>query len=308
MYNAKDNRKTWMVFDRTMHARAVERQALETDLRYAIVCNELELFYQPIVRLEDASLCGFEALVRWNHPRRGMLWPSEFISIAESTGLIIPMSTQLLQKSCSQLAKWEERFPGRDPLMMSVNLSVTSFADLALVDQVNSIIAETGIRPSSLKLEITESAVMGNAEGAIAMLNRIKETGVSLSIDDFGTGYSSLSYLHKFPLDYLKIDRSFVTMMADGSENEEIVRTIVALAKALKLAIIAEGVETREQFHKLRGLGCEFGQGYLFSRPLPVDQIDAILSGEIIWSDILSEDGFFPQFPPPSAIELESTQ
>lgn len=307
MYNAKDNRQQWMIFDRTMYTRAVERQQLETDLRYAIVCDELELFYQPIVRLEDASLCGFEALVRWNHPRRGLVWPSEFIPIAESTGLIVPMSTQILQRSCAQLGEWEKRF-GRNSLMMSVNLSVISFADMALVDQINSIMGETGIKPSSLKLEITESAVMGNAESAIAMLNRIKATGVSLSIDDFGTGYSSLSYLHKLPLDYLKIDRSFVTGMADGSENEEIVRTIVALAKALRLSIIAEGIETRTQLYNLRELGCEFGQGYLFSRPLPVNQIDAILSDDNLWSEFIAADQFSAPLQPDGPIHLETTQ
>ncbi len=278
MYHAKDERKVSVVFDKAMRVQAVERQQVETDLRYAIVCNELEVFYQPIVRLEDATLRGFEALIRWNHPTRGFVKPNEFIPIAETTGLIIPMTLQILKSSCTQLVDWEKQHPTAGALMMSVNISVTHFADSRLVDQVKAIIEETGIRPSSLKLEITEGAVMENAEAAIETLKRIKSAGVSISIDDFGTGYSSLSYLHKFPLDYLKIDQSFVNSMEEGSENLEIIRTIIALAKALKLRIIAEGIETREQLEKLRSLGCDYGQGYLFSRPLPASFIEDLFS------------------------------
>lgn len=278
MYNAKDERKTSVVFDKEMRERAVERQQVETDLRYAIVCNELEVFYQPIVRLEDAALRGFEALVRWNHPTRGFMKPSEFIPIAETTGLIIPMTLQILKISCAQLVDWEKQHRAAGSLMMSVNISVTHFADSRLVDQVTTIVEETGIRPSSLKLEITEGAVMENAEAAIETLQRIKAAGVSISIDDFGTGYSSLSYLHKFPIDYLKIDQSFVNSMEEGSENLEIIRTIIALAKTLKLDIIAEGIETQDQLEQLKELGCDFGQGYLFSRPVPASFVEDLLS------------------------------
>jgi len=172
-------------------------------------------------------------------------------------------------------------------MMLSVNISVTHFADSGLVDQIRNIIDETGIRPCALKLEITESAVVGNAENAIETLNRIKDTGVAISIDDFGTGYSSLSYLHRFPINYLKIDRSFVAAMGDGNENREIVRTIIALARSLKLEIIAEGIETTEHFRKLRRLGCQFGQGYLFSRPVPISEIERMLHERTTWAHLL---------------------
>lgn len=283
MYYAKDRNVPFVIFDAEMHQLAIRRLELETDLRLAVERKEFELFYQPIVAMDTMKLSGFEALVRWNHPRRGLVSPADFIPLAESTGLVIPMTIDILRAGCQQLVEWERKIEGHATLMLSVNLSVTHFNDAALVDQIKMIIRETGIRPSSLKLEITESAVMENAESAIAMLKRIKAAGVSISIDDFGTGYSSLSYLHRFPLDYLKIDRSFVNAMADGSENNEIVRTIVALAKALKLAIIAEGIETSEQLDRLRELGCEFGQGYLFSRPLPADQIEKMIADSGEW-------------------------
>jgi len=286
MYYAKDGHKPFIVFDTEMRQLAVRRLELETDLRLAVERKEFELFYQPIVSMDDLSLSGFEALVRWNHPTRGLVSPIDFIPLAESTGLVIPMTIDILRAGCNQLVEWERRIGKAGTMMLSVNLSVTHFSDAALVDQIKSIILETGIRPSSLKLEITESAVMENAESAIAMLKRIKAAGVSISIDDFGTGYSSLSYLHRFPLDYLKIDRSFVNAMDDGSENREIVRTIVALAKALKLAIIAEGIETQDQLERLRELGCEFGQGYLFSRPLPANEIEPMLSETFSWSSL----------------------
>ncbi len=285
LYHAKDSRRTSVIFDRAMYMQAVERQQIETDLRYAIVCNELELFYQPIVRLSDLSLSGAEALVRWNHPKRGLVSPTAFIPLAESTGLIMPMTIQILQSSCAQLNKWNERDPA-NPLTLSVNLSVTHFGDPDLVRQIETIIDESGIAATSLKLEITESAVMENAESAISMLKRIKDTGVSISIDDFGTGYSSLSYLHKFPIDYLKIDRSFVAAMDEANENREIVKTIVALAKALKFSIIAEGIETIDQLQKLDRLGCEFGQGYLFGAPMPVADFDELIGSGAIWSNI----------------------
>jgi diguanylate cyclase (GGDEF)-like protein len=287
MYTAKDDRKKWVIFDPAMYARVVERQQIETDLRYAIVCNELEMFYQPIVRLDDASLFGFEALVRWNHPHRGLLSPADFIPVAESTGMIMPMTVQILKDACAKLAEWQEQFSPRNALMLSVNLSVLHLTDASLVEQIEELLRETGIRPSSLKLEITESSVMANAELAIETLKRIKETGVSISIDDFGTGYSSLSYLHRFPVDYLKIDRSFVNAMDESNGNREIVETIIALAKALKLSVIAEGIETKQQYQKLRWLGCELGQGYLFSRPLPVGEIEQFLLDPAPWSHLL---------------------
>lgn len=301
MYNAKDGKTKWTIFERKMFARTFERQQLEADLRYAIVCNELELFYQPIVRLNDRSLYGFEALVRWNHPRKGFLEPSEFIPAAEANGLIAPMSMQILRDACEQLSKWASEFEAASQLIMSVNISAANIADPNFLNQLESILLDTGVRRNSLKLEITEGAVMEDAERAIKLLKRIKQTGVSLSIDDFGTGYSSLSYLQKFPLDFLKIDRSFVSEMEGGEENEEIVRTILALAKALNLNVIAEGIETETQAEKLIALKCELGQGFLFSRPVPVREAEALIGATI------SLEYSQAPFDGAAAIELEST-
>ncbi len=285
MYYAKDGSKGFVEFDNDMHTRAVLLHQLETDLRAAIVRREFEVFYQPIVDLSDARLSGFEALVRWRHPTRGLVSPMEFIPAAESTGLIIPMTDQIMRQACRQLVEWQAGY--QSPLIMSVNLSGKHFASADLVDQVDAVLDTTFLDPGSLKLEITESAVMENAEAAISMLHKIKKSGVKISIDDFGTGYSSLSYLQRFPIDTLKVDRSFVSMMGENSENGAIVRTVIALAKALQLNVVAEGVETPDQFHSLRGLGCEYGQGYLFSRPLPSDDIEELLDDANRWSGML---------------------
>jgi len=287
MYYAKDNNQNYVIFDQKMHIRAVTRLQLETDLRFAIERNEFELFYQPIIALDTATLMGFEALVRWNHPQRGLVPPNEFIPISESTGLIIPMTVQILNSACRQIVKWQNELGPSRPLSVAVNLSGKHFAHPSLVEQITTVIDETGISPSSLKLELTESAVMDNAEAAIAMLKQIKETGVQVSIDDFGTGYSSLSYLHRFPIDQLKVDRSFVSAMEENSENGEIVRTVIALAKALRLKVVAEGIESIHQFHQLRILGCEYGQGYLFSKPLPVKEIERLIHDNTRWQNIL---------------------
>jgi diguanylate cyclase (GGDEF)-like protein len=290
MYNAKESGKAYVVFDQIMHARAVSLLELETDLRLAVERNEFELFYQPIVSLSDATILGFEALIRWNHPSRGLITPNEFIATAESTGLMIPMTLQVLRTACEQLTRWKRARIAPRSLMMSVNLSASHLSQLDLVDQLNVIIEETGIDPGCLKLEITESAVMGNAEAVTDVLRKIQRLGVQLSIDDFGTGYSNLSYLHRFPIDTLKVDRSFVSTMEGGSENGEIVRTIIALAQALRLSVIAEGIESIHQFHQLRILGCEYGQGYLFSRPIPVNEATRLLEDPGRWSNILPND------------------
>ncbi len=292
MYYTKGNEEDYVVFDQTMHARAVTRLRLETDLRFAVERNEFELFYQPIIGLDGASLEGFEALVRWNHPQLGLIDPNDFIPLSEDTGLIIPMTVQILHSACKQVVKWQEDLNDGKPLSIAVNLSGKHFVHPALVEQIRTVIAETGITPACLKLELTESALMENAETATMMLKHIKETGVQISVDDFGTGYSSLSYLHRFPIDTLKVDRSFVSTMEDGSENGEIVRTVIALAKALNLTVVAEGIETIHQFHQLRILGCEFGQGFLFSRPLPVSEISKLLTDRNQWRNILPENEF----------------
>ncbi len=296
MYNAKETGKSCVVFDQIMHARAVSLLELETDLRLAVERNEFELFYQPIVGLRDTNLFGFEALIRWNHPSRGLITPNEFIETAESTGLMIPMTLKVLRTACDQLTRWKRARIASRSLTMSVNLSASHLDQPDLVNQLRSIIEETGIDPGCLKLEITESAVMGNAEAAIDVLRKIQRLGVQLSIDDFGTGYSNLSYLHRFPIDTLKIDRSFVGSMEGGTENGEIVRTIIALAQALRLNVIAEGIESIHQFHQLRVLGCEYGQGYLFSRPVPAAEATRLLEDPGRWSHILPE-AHIPHLP-----------
>lgn len=294
MYYAKDNEENYVIFDENMHTKAVSLLQLETDLRHAIENNEMELYYQPIVNLNDVSLSGFEALVRWNHPKRGLVPPNEFISVSEYTGLIIPMTLQILRTACLQLVEWQKRFPSSEPLTVAVNLSGKHFSHPELVQQIGAILEETSIAPESLKLEITESAVMENAEDAIAMLKAIRALGVQLCIDDFGTGHSSLSYLQRFPVDTLKVDRSFVKAMEDGSENSEIVRAVIALGKILKLNVVAEGIESINHFHQLRVLECKYGQGYLFSRPLPVPEIDRMLKEGSNWQYFLHGPDFQP--------------
>lgn len=302
MYHAKDNDKHCSIFDKTMHTKAVSLQELETDLRYAIVCNELETFYQPIVNLDQMMLSGFEALVRWNHPHRGLISPAEFIPLSEETGLVIPMTLEILRSACGQTVEWQKRSPDTKLLYVSVNLSGKHFTQDNMVDQIKTIVNETNIDPRCLKLEITESMVMENAEKTISMLHQIRDLGVRLSIDDFGTGYSSLSYLHRFPIDTLKVDRSFVDMMEDGGENAEIVHTIIAMAHALKLNVIAEGIENIYQLNQLRILGCEYGQGYLFSRPMPVPEIEKIIDDKLRWTNILT-----PHIPAGSAQDYSQT-
>ena len=292
MYYAKETKKRYVIFDQIMHARAVSLLELETDLRLGVERDEFELFYQPLVNLDNVNLSGFEALVRWNHPSRGLITPGEFISVAESTGLIVPMTMKLLRAACRQAVEWKDQGLAGEGLVMSVNMSAVHLTQKGLVDQLREIMFETAMDPTNLKLEITESAVMQNAEQVIDVLNRIRELGVRLSIDDFGTGYSSLSYLHRFPIDTLKIDRSFVGAMEDGTENGEIVRTVIALAKALKLNVIAEGIESIHQLHQLRNLGCEYGQGFLFSRPISASDAATLLADNGRWRNILPPNEF----------------
>jgi len=287
-----------------MHARAVDLMQLETDLRSAIEKKEFELYYQPIVSLDNLSLAGFEALIRWNHPHKGIMSPGEFIPVSESTDLIVPLTLMVLENSCRQVGEWTSH-PENAGLFVSVNLSGKHFDQPNLVDQIQEILDNTGFDARRLKLEITETAVMENADAAISMLRSIKQLGIQISIDDFGTGYSSLSYLHQFPIDTLKIDRSFVNAIERGTENSEIVRTIVYLAKALNLNVVAEGIENIRQFHQLNLLGCEYGQGYLFSRPLPAHEIEKLLSEGLHWQNLLSspDHGFvFPESEVPQLL------
>jgi len=289
MYYAKDHKKPYEVFNQTMHTRAVTLLQIETDLRYAIERRELRAFYQPIIALETMELSGFETLIRWKHPVRGLIPPGEFIPVAEDTGLIVPITYWILEESCREIVRMQRTYPSQKPIFLSVNLSGKHFAHNDLVEQVQNIILKTGLPPQCLKLEITESAVMDHPEKAIAMLKNLKNLGVQLSIDDFGTGYSSLSYLHRFPLNTLKVDRSFVGTMEDGTENGEIVRTIIALAKTLNLDVVAEGIETIHQLHQLRILGCEYGQGYLFSRPVALEEAERICEDSRRWQNTIAD-------------------
>jgi diguanylate cyclase (GGDEF)-like protein/PAS domain S-box-containing protein len=278
MYRAKGLGKArHEVFDTGMHSQALKLLQLETDLRRALERKEFMVVYQPIMSLETKLLCGFEALIRWPHPERGLISPIDFIPLAEETGMIVQIGEWVLREACEQMHKWQVIFPSEPPTFMCVNLSVKQFAQQDLIEKVAAIIQETNLAPASLKLEITESAVMENVETATRMLKELRELGVQLAMDDFGTGYSSLSNLHRFPINTLKIDRSFITRMVENNENAEIVRTISGLAQNLGMDVVAEGVETREQLEILRSLGCKYGQGYFFSKPLDTQSAEAFI-------------------------------
>ena len=268
------------VFDPAMRATVMARLDVETGLRRAVERKELRNLYQPIVSLESGRIVGFETLMRWQHPTRGLLPPGEFMSIAEETGLILPMGWWTLEDACRQLGAWRATHPVLNDLMISVNLSPRQFLQSDLPEQVESLLRRMGLPPSRLKLEITESMVISDPIKAGAMLAQLKSLGIELAMDDFGTGYSSLSYLHRFPLDFLKIDRSFVGAMNTRHESLEIVRTILALARHLRLKVVAEGIETPEQFSQLKNLGCQFGQGYYFSQPMAAEAAERFATAE----------------------------
>jgi diguanylate cyclase (GGDEF)-like protein len=284
MQQAKSSGKSrHQVFVTGMRDQVMTRFQLETDLRHAIERQEFELYYQPMIALQTGKIAGFEALVRWHHPQRGFVHPIEFIPIAEETDLIVPMGKWILQEACRQLQQWQSRFPKQPPLLVSVNLSGRQAAQPDLVELVKQVLQETKIDGHSLKLEITESIAMTDVESTIALLLQLKALNLQLSIDDFGTGYSSLSYLHRFPTDTIKVDRTFVSRMGDGSEDDQIVQTIIILGHNLGMEIVAEGVETAQQLARLRELNCEYAQGYFFSKPISRSAAEALLKSDPQW-------------------------
>ncbi|MDX2215375.1 MAG: bifunctional diguanylate cyclase/phosphodiesterase [Oculatellaceae cyanobacterium bins.114] len=282
MYHAKrQGRACHAVFQPQMRVQVASFTQLGADLRWAIERQELRLFYQALVSLQTKQIIGFEALVRWQHPKHGLITPSEFIPLAENTGLIVAIGRWTIRQACSQLWRWQQGLLMESSLLMSVNLSAQEFSQPHLSDYIQQVLRDTGIEGHRLKLEITESTLMSDLETAIATLNQIKSLGIQIGIDDFGTGYSSLSHLYYFPTDTLKIDQSFVRRLGHRSENDEIVRTIITLAHNLGMNVIAEGIETRRQLDLLRSLKCEYGQGYLFSKPLDREAATLLLTEQL---------------------------
>jgi diguanylate cyclase (GGDEF)-like protein/PAS domain S-box-containing protein len=284
MYRAKEYGKAQsVVFDSSFRRSQVTPVDLDTDLRRALERDEMSLHYQPIVSLTDGRISGFEALLRWEHSELGSISPTDFIPLAEETGLIDTLGQWVLRGACRQMLTWNENRPSDRQLEISVNLSSRQFMRTDLVDGIIDSVHGSGLGAASLKLEITESVLMENAQRSIAMLQQLKELDIKVCIDDFGTGYSSLSYLHTFPIDTLKIDRPFISDMSRNYQNLEIVRTITMLARNLRLDVIAEGVETPEQYAQLRALGCQFAQGFHFSRPIDAEKATRLIQEDRRW-------------------------
>ncbi|MBM3533279.1 MAG: EAL domain-containing protein [Alphaproteobacteria bacterium] len=284
MYRAKSLGKARAeLFHPSLHGHALHLLTLENDLRHAIGRKELQLFFQPVVSLKTGRVAGFESLVRWHHPRRGLLGPNEFITLAEETGVIGQIGAWVLEEACRRMRTWQARFPSEPPLTVSVNLSIRQFNQIDLVTEIVETLSRSGWRPGKLKLELTETALMQNATRAAHILSQLKAAGIGVSLDDFGTGYSSLSYLHALPFDTLKIDKAFVSGMSYERSKLEIVRAILLLAHNLKMDVVAEGVETIEQLAQLRALDCEYAQGYLFAPPLDAEAAEQLLSENRKW-------------------------
>lgn len=293
MYRAKANGKAqYQIFDQQMHEQAAIRLTLETEMRYALENKEFEVHYQPIIDLGNETLKGFESLVRWRHPERGLILPLEFIPTAEENGLILPLGAWILHESCRQMTYWKMQNPALAHLTMSINLSTKQFSQADLADRIITTLEETGLDPACLRLEITESELMENQEAAKKMMNRLHELGVGWSLDDFGTGYSSLSYLHYLPVNFLKIDRSFIGQMTESKEKYEIVRTIIKLAESLNMKVIAEGIENIEQLEELKKLGCKFGQGYYFCKPMMAEDVEKIILKNFVTPNVNQNENF----------------
>ncbi len=278
MYKAKSHgRSRFEVFDGSMRAQAVKCLELESDLRRAVDNREFVVYYQPKVRLTTDKIVGVEALLRWRHPQRGMVSPDEFIPLAEETGLIVPIGLWVLREACLAMKRWQREFPGNPPLEVSVNVSVRQFREPDLHQRIEAILAETGLDPATLQLEITESVLMDDLDQVARLLERLKTLGVGLKIDDFGTGYASLKCLNRLPFDVLKIDRSFVVNMTDEHGTGGTIRTILQLAKTLGMEVVAEGIERKDQLDTLQSLHCDYGQGYYFSPPLAPEALAELI-------------------------------
>ncbi|NET89376.1 MAG: EAL domain-containing protein [Kamptonema sp. SIO1D9] len=284
MYRAKALGKgQFHIFDPEMHSVALRLLQLENDLRRAIERQEFVLHYQPIIDLNQGKISGFEALVRWQHPTRGLVSPGLFIPIAEETGLINPIGHWVMKQACRQLISWQQQKLVNDNLSISVNLSVRQFSQPNLIEQIDRVLAETLLNPQCLKLEITESAIMDNSQSAATILEELRKRQIHLSIDDFGTGYSSLSYLHSFRVDLLKIDKSFVQRLNGTSSNLGLIPAIISIAQTMGMKAIAEGIETTQQLIQLKKLNCDFGQGYLFSEPLNSKNVVELITSDPHW-------------------------
>ena len=266
-----------IVFEGSMRAKAKEMLQIENDLRRALERNEFVVHYQPIIDLVSGAVTSFEALVRWQHPTRGFIPPNDFIPLAEETGQIVPLGLWVMREACAQLRRWRDTTNMAPLLSMCVNLSVRQLTQPDLVEQIRHVVRENCLQPGSLKLEITETGVMKDVEGAIIVLNQLRDSGVEFCVDDFGTGHSSLGYLQRLPIKMLKIDRSFVSRLNRTNKDGDLVCTIIELARRLELKVVAEGVETEEQLSILRELKCQYAQGYLFSKPIASDLAEKLL-------------------------------
>ncbi len=287
MYRAKEKGACYEIFTPGMHAEMRSRLQLENDLRRALEQQEFLVYYQPIISLQTGELVGFEALIRWQHPERGLVPPIQFIPVAEDTGLIVAIGEWVVREACRQLSTWQKQYPSAKLLNMAVNLASKEIGSPDLLSKIDQILLETGLDGSHLRIEITESMLMEYGDETIKLLLEIQARNIQLSIDDFGQGYSSLSYLHRLPVDTLKIDRAFVSQMYLNGESFEIVRTITTLAHTLGMDIVAEGVETLEQFATLRDLGCEFAQGYLFAPPLNAQSASDTIANHRSWFNLV---------------------
>jgi diguanylate cyclase (GGDEF)-like protein/PAS domain S-box-containing protein len=281
MYQAKMlGKANYMIFNTEMRKQAINRLSMENDLHHALLRGEFSLHYQPIVTLKENALSGFEALLRWQHPKKGYIPPEEFVPIAEETGLILDIGWWVLRQACSQVKKWQEQFRDYKDLFVNINISQKQFTQPIFIHMLRNILKETRLNPSSINLEITENVLMENAVSMINILNKIRELGVGLHVDDFGTGYSSLSYLQQFPIDTLKIDYSFINRIGSNGDGAEIVKTILVLARELSVDTIAEGIETENQMVQLRQLDCHYGQGFYFGKPMDPDMVAEILQNQ----------------------------